>query len=168
MERLGRLPEHIGELFDLDQLRRVSATSAQRLPGLRALYGRPARATRARAAVASGPGRARIEQPPAVGHAVKDCNLAVLVLGETGAGKEVFARQLHQQSLRRDGPFVTPNCAAIPESLIESELFGYVAGAFTGASSKGTQGCCSRPMAVRCSWTKSAICRCTCKPACCG
>lgn len=82
----------------------------------------------------------RIEQHLRLATRVKDCNLAVLVQGETGAGKEVFARQLHQQSLRCDGPFVTLNCAAIPESLIESELFGYVAGAFTGASSKGMQG----------------------------
>ncbi|NSM56059.1 sigma 54-interacting transcriptional regulator, partial [Serratia marcescens] len=61
---------------------------------------------------------------------VKDRNLPVLIQGETGAGKEVFARQLHQASARRDKPFVALNCAAIPESLIESELFGYVGGAF--------------------------------------
>ncbi|WP_087503123.1 sigma-54-dependent Fis family transcriptional regulator [Pseudomonas sp. SID14000] len=141
VEQLGRLPEHIGELFDMDQLRRVNASSAQRLPGLGGLYGRvSAPRQRQRAQPLHQAQDARIEQHLRLATRVKDCNLAVLVQGETGAGKEVFARQLHQQSLRRDGPFVTLNCAAIPESLIESELFGYVAGAFTGASSKGMQG----------------------------
>ncbi|ANC80162.1 sigma-54-dependent Fis family transcriptional regulator [Pseudomonas putida] len=141
VERLGRLPEHIGELFDIDQLRRVSASSAQRLPGLGGLYGRvSAPQQRQRAQPLRQAQDTRIEQHLRLATRVKDCNLAVLVLGETGAGKEVFARQLHQQSQRCDGPFVTLNCAAIPETLIESELFGYVAGAFTGASSKGMQG----------------------------
>lgn len=58
----------------------------------------------------------------------------VLVLGETGTGKEVLAGQIHQMSSRRGGNFVPINCAAIPETLIESELFGYKKGAFTGAN----------------------------------
>ncbi|MGE8060986.1 sigma-54-dependent Fis family transcriptional regulator [Pseudomonas sp. NPDC089547] len=141
VERLGRLPEHIGELFDMGQLRRVNTASAQRLPGLGGLYGRvSAPQQRQRTQAVHQAQDARIEQHLRLATRVKDCNLAVLVQGETGAGKEVFARQLHRQSQRRDGPFVTLNCAAIPESLIESELFGYVAGAFTGASSKGMQG----------------------------
>lgn len=64
----------------------------------------------------------------------------VLILGDTGVGKDVFATQLHQHSLRHDEPFFKINCATIPETLIESELFGYEPGAFSGASSKGKPG----------------------------
>ncbi len=64
---------------------------------------------------------------------VADSRSNVLLLGETGTGKELFARAVHAQSSRRDKPFVPINCSAIPENLIESELFGYHRGAFTGA-----------------------------------
>lgn len=64
----------------------------------------------------------------------------ILLYGETGAGKEVLARAVHARSPRHDGPFVAVNCASLPESLIESELFGYRAGAFTGAQRQGRSG----------------------------
>jgi PAS domain S-box-containing protein len=64
----------------------------------------------------------------------------VLLLGETGAGKGLFARLIHQASARAGGPFLEVNCGAIPEGLMEAELFGYAKGAFTGADSKGKIG----------------------------
>lgn len=70
---------------------------------------------------------------------VSPSNATVLLLGETGTGKELFARAVHRLSTRRDGPFVAINCAAIPEPLLEAELFGYEKGAYTGAH-KQTKG----------------------------
>lgn len=69
-------------------------------------------------------------------HAVAKADLPVLLLGETGVGKELFARELHRHSKRADQPMIYVNCAALPESLAESELFGHSKGAFSGASSE--------------------------------
>jgi transcriptional regulator with PAS, ATPase and Fis domain len=67
-------------------------------------------------------------------------NSTVLITGESGTGKEMFAKAIHYASDRSKGPFITVNCGAIPENLLESELFGYEKGAFTGASDKGKAG----------------------------
>ena len=83
---------------------------------------------------------------PAMDHNVQaatrvlERDVAILLCGETGTGKEMFAKALHMSSQRAHKPFVAINCASIPESLIESELFGYKSGAFTGASKEGQRG----------------------------
>jgi sigma-54 dependent transcriptional regulator, acetoin dehydrogenase operon transcriptional activator AcoR len=73
-------------------------------------------------------------------HRIADSNVSVLIQGPTGSGKEAFAHAMHLASSRASQPFVAVNCAAIPETLIESELFGYKAGAFTGARKDGMRG----------------------------
>jgi len=71
---------------------------------------------------------------------VAESDATVLLLGKTGVGKEVMARHIHQVSLRKQKPFIKINCGALPESLIESELFGYSKGTFTGANKEGKEG----------------------------
>lgn len=82
----------------------------------------------------------RMNQNVRCARQVMNKGIPILLIGETGTGKEVFARALHDASDRAAKPFVALNCASIPESLIESELFGYKPGAFTGAHIKGMRG----------------------------
>ncbi|HEY6003623.1 MAG TPA: sigma 54-interacting transcriptional regulator [Anaeromyxobacter sp.] len=81
-----------------------------------------------------------LERVKALGRKVAKSDTTVLLRGESGTGKELFAHSIHVESHRALGPFVKVNCAAIPETLFESELFGYKAGAFTGAQKHGKKG----------------------------
>ncbi|MNX96760.1 Acetoin catabolism regulatory protein [compost metagenome] len=143
LQRCGRIPAHIDEAFLTAQLPIAGDDSIHYLPSM-GLHVRLKVPRRPLSVLVDRSLASALD--PKVAHAlelavrVKDRGLPVLLHGETGAGKEHFALQLHAASKRRDKPFVAINCAAIPENLIESELFGYAAGAFTGASSKGMRG----------------------------
>ncbi|HEY0290333.1 MAG TPA: sigma-54-dependent Fis family transcriptional regulator [Pseudomonas sp.] len=143
LKRHGRIPTGIHEAFAPERLPAASDDSIHYLPSL-SVYARlkaPRRPTTSpianTVAFALDP---KVAAALELGVRVKDRGLPVLIHGETGAGKEHFALQLHAASKRSNQPFIAVNCAAIPENLIESELFGYSAGAFTGASSKGMRG----------------------------
>lgn len=83
---------------------------------------------------------AAIKETKRIAESFAKLDSIVLILGETGTGKELFAQSIHNGSLRNQGPFVAVNCGAIPSNLIESELFGYSEGAFTGAKKGGKRG----------------------------
>ncbi|PQP02542.1 sigma-54-dependent Fis family transcriptional regulator [Pseudomonas frederiksbergensis] len=85
-------------------------------------------------------GDSRVEKAVRQAERLLEKDIPLLIHGETGVGKEVFIKALHQASSRRKQPFIAVNCAAIPAELVESELFGYEKGAFTGANQKGSIG----------------------------
>ncbi len=139
---------------------RLRATGATLYARIRAPLKRASRATTGTAAGAARQSRGETQddlQVGALGRFLKSADariahnasvalriigkrLPILILGETGVGKEVFAHAVHDSGARRTRPFIAVNCGAIPESLIESELFGYAPGAFTGARSRGARG----------------------------
>ena len=98
---------------------------------------------------------------------VAKTDASILITGPTGSGKEVFAEYTHQMSARSNGPFIVVNCAAIPENLLESELFGYEKGSFTGASAPGKKASSRRQTAARCFWMKSTPCLSAFRESCC-
>lgn len=82
----------------------------------------------------------RITHAITLGKKFATTNSNILIVGETGTGKEIFAQSIHNHSARQSGPFVAVNCGAFPSQILESELFGYVGGAFTGANKEGKAG----------------------------
>ncbi|MES1227528.1 MAG: sigma-54 dependent transcriptional regulator, partial [Armatimonadota bacterium] len=123
--------EYVTKPFDLDALKRVIAAALEgRGWGAPKASKRSTQVSPRRAFIASSPKMKEVEM---VVKQVADSRATVLVTGESGTGKEVVARMLHELSPRALKPFVAVNCAALPETLLESELFGHEKGAFTGA-----------------------------------
>jgi two-component system response regulator AtoC len=115
--------------FDKDEVRQIVA-KALKTRELRGADATPARTGARFGIIGSSQGIAELY---AILERVADTPTTVLITGESGTGKELVARALHEHSSRKDKPFIKVNCAAIPKELIESELFGYERGAFTGA-----------------------------------
>lgn len=134
--------------IDLDSVRALAALAGATLRTTELIAALELRALSENVPAKSILGRVRKTHEPLVGQSeayqqlkreielVGPSDLAVLVMGETGVGKELVVRALHEASRRRNAPLVQVNCAALPESLVESELFGHVRGAFTGAQTE--------------------------------
>lgn len=127
-----------GELRARNGERYFAAVTQPRAGALRAMGSLPRQPVQARSGGPFMTAETRADLAKAV--RLVNAEIPLLIAGETGAGKEVFARHLHTQSLRAGKPFIAVNCAALPESLIEAELFGYESGAFTGARKSGAKG----------------------------
>jgi transcriptional regulator with PAS, ATPase and Fis domain len=122
----------VATFHDVRQIQRMEATVRKRI-----LASGHIAASRFQDILGSSPA---VRQAVAMGMDYARTSATVLIHGETGTGKELFAQGIHNASSRRAGPFVAVNCAALPAQILESELFGYVPGAFTGASQKGKAG----------------------------
>lgn len=134
LDREGRVVKVISNIRDFDQLQKVKAE----LDSVYQKAGAAARAShRSAQLIALSESFARVLD---MCKRVALVDTTVLILGESGSGKEVAACYIHNNSPRKDGPFIKINCGALPETLIESELFGYETGAFTGARSSGKAG----------------------------
>jgi two-component system response regulator HydG len=125
--------QYIEKPCDADELRRIvaMAISERRHPPEAARVSQPPPAVGHRELVGAGPAMQTLQS--AIDFVARS-SAPVLIVGETGAGKELVARAIHTRSARRDRPFVTVNMAAIPHELMEAEIFGHVRGAFTGAA----------------------------------
>lgn len=124
LDKVSRLQAEIDQLRKENQRYQKQLVSLKQLPFLDSIIGTSPRIQEIKTTIAK----------------VAASNLSVLITGETGTGKEVFANAVHQLSDRCDGNFIKVNCAAIPKDLIESELFGYSEGAFSGAIKGGKLG----------------------------
>jgi len=129
----GELRGSVGVIHDVSELRRLSEELASAKQLLRRLE--PRRSFDE--IVGEGPAISRAKE---LARKAARTPATVLLLGESGTGKELFAHAIHHASDRRDGPLIRVNCAAIPEGLLESSLFGYQGGAFTGARTRGQKG----------------------------
>ncbi|QGU95324.1 PAS domain-containing protein [Clostridium bovifaecis] len=126
---------------DLEKMQNVLLKYKNLDKELKLLKNEIARINKAKYTLASIGGSSReIEECKSQVRKIVKVNSNVLICGESGVGKELFAHSIHNESGRKDEPFVSINCAAMPESLIESELFGYEEGAFTGAKKGGNIG----------------------------
>lgn len=129
----GELKGSVGVIHDISEIRRLS----EELEGARRLIRRLKAKYTFEEIVGSSPELKRaVEQA----RMAAETPVTVVLRGESGTGKELFAHAIHQASPRSQGPFIRVNCSAIPDSLLESELFGYVEGAFTGARRGGHRG----------------------------
>lgn len=122
----------VTDLHDLkEQIYELEERYSQELAGLRQ------EVTRLPGLIAQSPGMRRVDE---IVRKVAGVDTTILLLGESGVGKNAIARAIHRLSQRANGPFIEVNCGAIPETLLESELFGYEPGAFTGALKAGKPG----------------------------
>ncbi|MFZ5632009.1 MAG: sigma 54-interacting transcriptional regulator [Bacillota bacterium] len=129
----GKLKGSVGVIHDVSEIQRLS----EELEGARRLIRKLKAKYTFEDIVGSSPGlRGAVEQA----RMAAETPVTVVLRGESGTGKELFAHAIHQASSRSQGPFIRVNCSAIPDNLLESELFGYVEGAFTGARRGGHRG----------------------------